>query len=122
MVLYDTDKDGIIDSLGTYFRQYLKTFVVNENDETEVRTEYIKTFAPETTTITLVDNKKPVVTPEPEQPEQPEQGEPEQGEETPGDDEQGAEPQAAKMGVSRTSKPAQLQMKKDLSFNPVSIK
>lgn len=114
MVLYDTDKDGIIDSLGTYFRQYLKTFVVNENDETEVRTEYIKTFAPETTTITLVDNKKPVVTPEPEQPEQ--------GEETPGDDEQGAEPQAAKMGVSRTSKPAQLQMKKDLSFNPVSIK
>ena len=114
MVLYDTDKDGIIDSLGTYFRQYLKTFVVNENDETEVRTEYIKTFAPETTTITIVDNKKPVVTPEPEQPEQ--------GEETPGDDEQGAEPQAAKMGVSRTSKPAQLQMKKDLSFNPVSIK
>ena len=116
MVLYDTDKDGIIDNLGTFFRQYVKTFVVNENDETEVVTEYIKTFAPETTTVTLVDNKKPVVTPTPE-PEQPEQGD-----ENTGDEEQGAEPQAAKMGVSRSSKPAMLQMKKDLSFNPVSIK
>ena len=117
MVLYDTDKDGIIDSLGTYFRQYLKTFVVNEKNETEVHTEYIKTFAPETTTVTIVDNKKPVVTPEPEQPEQPEQGE-----DNAGDEEQGAEPQAAKMGVSRTSKPAMLQMKKDVTFIPVSIK
>lgn len=116
MVLYDTDKDGIIDSLGTYFRQYLKTFVVNENNETEVVTEYIKTFAPDTTTVTLVDNKKPVVTPTPE-PEQPEQGD-----ENTGDEEQGAQPQAAKMGVSRTSKPAMLQMKKDVTFIPVSIK
>ena len=117
MVLYDTDKDGIIDSLGTYFRQYLKTFVVNEKNETEVHTEYIKTFAPETTTVTLVDNKKPVDTTEPEQGEQPEQGE-----DNTGDEEQGAQPQAAKMGVSRTSKPAMLQMKKDVTFIPVSIK
>ena len=116
MVLYDTDKDGILDSLGTYFRQYVKTFVVNDKNETEVVTEYIKTFAPETTTVTLVDNKKPVVTPTPE-PEQPEQGD-----DNTGDEEQGAQPQAAKMGVSRTSKPAMLQMKKDVTFIPVSIK
>ncbi len=121
MVLYDTDKDGILDSLGTYFRQYIKTFVVNDKNETEVVTEYIKTFAPETTTVTLVDNKKPVVT-SPVEPEQPEQGDENTGDENTGDEEQGAQPQAAKMGVSRTSKPAMLQMKKDVTFIPVSIK
>jgi hypothetical protein len=121
MVLYDTDKDGILDSLGTYFRQYIKTFVVNDKNETEVVINYIKTFAPETTTVTLVDNKKPVVTPSLE-PEQPEQGGENTGDENTGDEEQGAQPQAAKMGVSRTSKPAMLQMKKDVTFIPVSIK
>ena len=110
MVLY-YDENGVIESLGTYFRQYVKTFVVNEKDETEVHTEYIKTFAPETTTITCLENKKPVNVPE----------QPEQGEDTPADDEQGGEAQPTKMGVSRDIKPAKLQLKRDLSFSSVSI-
>jgi hypothetical protein len=110
MVLY-YDENGVIESLGTYFRQYVKTFVVNEKDETEVHTEYIKTFAPETTTITCIENKKPVNVPE----------QPEQGEDTPADDEQGGEAQPTKMVVSRESKPAKLHVMRDLSFSSVSI-
>lgn len=128
MVLY-YNEEGFITSLDTYFRQYIRTTKEVVDAETEevknvVETTYPYSFIPSSleggTTVTCVENKKPVIE-QPEQPEQPAEGEETPGEETP-DEEEGNEPTPSRMSAGRSSKPAQLQMKKDLSLEAVRVK
>jgi hypothetical protein len=87
--------------------------------KTVVETTYPYSFIPSSleggTTVTCVENKKPVI----EQPAEPDQ--PADDEETPGEEE-GNEPTPSRMNAGRSNKPAQLQMKKDLSLEAVRVK
>jgi hypothetical protein len=123
MVLY-YNEEGFITSLDTYFRQYIRTVKEVVDAETEevktvVETTYPYSFIPSSleggTTVTCVENKKPVI----EQPAEPDQ--PADDEETPGEEE-GNEPTPSRMSAGRSNKPAQLQMKKDLSLEAVRVK
>ena len=114
MVLHYGD-DGKINSLATYFRQYVKeTKVVVENGEekTVVESTYPYSFTP-AATVTYV---------EPEADEN--TGNENAGEENSGEDENaGNEPgTASKMGICRAPQTCNLQLQKGLIFEAVSIK
>ena len=109
MVLY-YDENGVINKLGTYFRQYLKTTTVIPDDpnteENEERTktdpEPVNEFSPETTVVTCVVNKKPVLTDSEPQPQ--------------------AKRASFSYGAGRMNKKAaELKVIKDLSYESVSI-
>ncbi len=115
MVFY-YDEDGFITSLDTYFRQYVKTTKEVVDPETKeaktvVETSYPATLIPSSlengTTITCIENKKPVVDTD------------DNTGDAGDDEEQGAEPQATKMGTCRSNEPAKLQIKKNLTFEAV---
>lgn len=104
MVLY-YDEDGVVNELGTYFRQYLRetTITTDENGEekTEVETTYPLVFTPDAT-VTCVENKKPVIEDTEEVQPTPEQ-------------------QAMKLGVSNVKRHAKLTVNKNLVFDAVSV-
>lgn len=104
MVLY-YDEDGVVNELGTYFRQYLRetTITTDENGEekTEVKTTYPLVFTPDAT-VTCVENKKPVIEDTEEVQPTPEQ-------------------QAMKLGVSNVKRHAKLTVNKNLVFDAVSV-
>ena len=104
MVLY-YDEDGVVEGLGTYFRQYLRetTITTDENGEekTEVKTTYPLVFTPDAT-VTCVENKKPVIEDTEEVQPTPEQ-------------------QAMKLGVSNVKRHAKLTVNKNLVFDAVSV-
>ena len=124
MVLKYNPETGVIESLETNFRKYIKTFEVNENDETVVTPQY-ENFYPATTVITPTsDVYYPALGGENNQPENGEENQPENGEENQPEngEENGNEANPAKMGVCKSRKPAMLQIKSDLNAETLSIK
>ncbi|MBO7263410.1 MAG: hypothetical protein J6U93_02670 [Alistipes sp.] len=109
MVLHYDATTGVINELATYFRQYVReTKVVVENGEekTVVTTTYPYSFTP-AATVSYVE---------------PEVDENTGNETTDEEENTGNEPAPSKMGTCRGPKTCNLQMKKGLSFEAVSIK
>ena len=128
MVLYYDKDSGVVTSLDTYFRQYIKTTTevttevtdpeTGEKEfvtETDVKTTYPVSFIPTTevggTTITFVENKEPVVDSDDNAGD----------EQDPNEEENtGNEPAPSKMGKCRSNnQPAVRQIKRDMSFAAV---
>ena len=128
MVLYYDKDSGVVTSLDTYFRQYIRTTTevttevtdpeTGEKEfvtETDVETTYPVSFIPTTevggTTITFVENKEPVVDSDDNAGD----------EQDPNEEENtGNEPAPSKMGKCRSNnQPAVRQIKRDMSFAAV---
>lgn len=110
MVLYYDEETGVINKLGTYFHQYVKTTTVvpddpntEENEEaTKIVDGTINKFSPDTTVVECIDNKKPVLSDSESQPE--------------------AKRASFSYGAGRASKKAaKLYAIKNLSYETVSI-
>lgn len=119
-MVFHYDDNGVINELASYFRQYVKTAKV-VNDQTVFETTYVNSFNPATTVVTCVENKKPVKVEEPsEEPKDEENEENEENGEQTGD-ENVEEPSTYSMRPSRSSKPAMLQFSRESLLNAVHI-
>ena len=124
MVLKYNPDTGVITSLETNFRKYIKDF---SGEDVVVMYE---NFDPAKTVITPADDVyfPPVVEETPgddqNEPENGEENEPENGDqnEPENGEENGNEANPAKMGACKSRKPAMLQIKKDLNAETLSIK